>query len=75
MLILGLPLLWLYLRLNLTSLRQFAVGGSICAMVMAAILAGTPDIATLVYYGAVGMIVGIVFRIILFGVKTDLLGR
>jgi hypothetical protein len=69
MVVLGLPLLFVFLRFDLTSLVAFGLGGGVCAVMTGAIMGGPPHMETLVYYGFHGVIAGVVFRLILFGVR------
>lgn len=66
MVILGLPLLFIYLHLNLSSFLAFSLGGAACAVIAAAVLLGSASIL-LLYYGLIGLIAGVAFRLILFG--------
>ncbi len=72
MVILGLPLLWLYLRLNQRSFLAFAFGGGLCAIPPALVGSGRPtQLSTLMFYFVIGVIAGLTFRLILFGVRRD----
>ena len=70
MVVLGLPLLLIYIRLNLRSVVVFALGGGLCAFTTAAALSGpAPQMAMLLYYVLVGVIAGVVFRLVLLGAR------
>lgn len=70
MVVLGLPLLLIYFRLKQRSMLAFALGGGLCAVITAAVLSGASQQAIQVlYYGLIGVISGLVFRIILLGAR------
>ena len=71
MLVLGLPLLLVYLRLNQRSFLGFALGGGLCATITAFAVATRTDIGLLIFYGFFGVIAGVLFRLILFGVRRS----
>jgi hypothetical protein len=68
MVVLGLPLLVIYIRLNQRSVLAFALGGGLCAFITAVTLSGpAPQIATLLHYALAGIVAGVLFRLVLLG--------
>ncbi|HEY1213950.1 MAG TPA: hypothetical protein VGE93_10005 [Bryobacteraceae bacterium] len=68
MLVLGTPLLALYLWFGLTDLLSFMAGGGVCAgITVYAMSRRNPDLGMLYLFTALGIISGAVFRLILFG--------
>ena len=69
MVVLGLPLLLIYIRLNHRSVVAFALGGGLCAFITAAALGGPTQIAMLLYYVLHGVVAGVLFRLVLPGAR------
>jgi hypothetical protein len=68
MLVLGTPLLALYLWFGLTDLLSFMAGGGVCAgITVYATSRRSPDLGILYLFTALGIISGAAFRLILFG--------
>lgn len=73
MIILGIPLLYLYLLFGLTGYIPFMIGGAGCVLaVFNAITPGPVQPAMSAINGVSGAICGLVFRVILFGFRLNL---
>ena len=70
MVVLGLPLLWVYFRLRTRSFWAFPLGGGLCGFVTCAAMGGLRQRDILIYFGMIGFIVGVLFRLIVFGIRT-----
>jgi hypothetical protein len=67
MLVLGTPLLAVYLWFGLTDLLSFMAGGVCAGITVYAMSRRNPDLGMLYLFAALGIISGAVFRFILFG--------
>lgn len=71
MLILGVPLLFLYSRLNFAGFLPFVIGGGCCALATYALMAPTQvQVDQYVIFTVFGLGEGFILRVILFGFAT-----
>jgi hypothetical protein len=70
MIVLGTPLLFCYLRLGWTGFLPFMAGGGVCAGITSyAILRGDPNLRSVELFTITGIVSGMFFRMILFGLR------
>jgi hypothetical protein len=69
MVVLGTPLLLLYSRLNWTGFFAFVAGGAVCAVVTDVLVMQGRMTSQLAFFVMFGVVEGLVFRLILFGVR------
>jgi hypothetical protein len=70
MVVLGLPLLFLYSRLRWTSFTSFIAGGAVCAaLTYSLVTRGEVHAQEFVVFAGIGIVEGLVLRLILFGVN------
>jgi hypothetical protein len=68
MLVLGLPLLFVFLRMGWNGFVHFMSGAALCAFITSyAVLHGHHDQPMIAFFTITGLIAGFCFRIILFG--------
>ncbi len=73
MLALGTPLLFCYLRLGWTGFLPFMAGGGVCAGITSwALLRRSHDLGMVEFFTVTGIISGLLFRVILFGIQRRL---
>jgi hypothetical protein len=70
--VLGTPLLFLFIRLGWTGLFPFMAAGGACAAATSyAVLSGGHDLGMVYIFTKAGMVAGLLFRLILFGWKQN----
>jgi hypothetical protein len=73
MVVLGTPLLFFYLRLGWTGFLAFMAGGGLCAAITSyAVLRGQRDLSLVEFFAIAGIIAGLLFRVILFGIRRQI---
>ena len=71
MVVLGTPLLLLFLRLRWIGFFPFLTAGGLCAAVTAGVVNRGHDRGSVIFFGLLGVVSGVVFRILLFGIRED----
>jgi len=72
MVVLGMPLLFCLIRMGRTGFLPFIAGGAFCAGVVAlAMLRAAKGLSLVPFFIGAGAVSGLVFRVILFGVRAD----
>jgi hypothetical protein len=72
MVVFGTPLMYLYSRLNWTGFVAFIAGGAACALVTDILVMQGKITDQLAFFAMFGVVEGLVFRLILFGVRLRL---